>query len=355
MARSAPALAAGWLAVVASSTAGASVATGDGIVIFARAEPRAVRPGHPTTIAGRIAGPGGPIAGELLELQDGNGAGGRFRDIAHTRSAAGGVYRFAPVRPSRDTRYRVVDVGARAEGAVLEVTVLLPAYPSADRVSAAARYLARRAGESAFAVVDDHGHVAGLDMYRRFDSASVVKSMLLVAYLQRLAREHRPLDRASSGLLYAMIHSSDNAAASAVLAAVGQAALDSVARQAGMQEYERAHGWWAFTQVCAADMARFFFHQDALVPQRFDGYARRLLSSIEPSQSWGIPAIARPQFHAYFKGGWLPEEGVVNQVARLERPGITFALAVLSAGDPSMAYGEETIGGITARLLGRAW
>jgi hypothetical protein len=151
-----------------------------------------------------------------------------------------------------------------------------------------------------------------------------------------------------------MIHSSDNAAASAVLAAVGQWAIDRVARQARMEDYERARGWWAYTLVSAGDLARFFFHQDALIPHRFDPYARKLFSTIEPSQSWGIPAIARPEFNVYFKGGWLPEEGVVNEAGRMERPRITFAMAVLSSGNPSMAYGHETIAGVTARLLGRA-
>ncbi len=66
-------------------------------------------------------------------------------------------------------------------------------------------------------------------------------------------------------------------------------------------------------------------------------------------------AAARPRFHVFFKGGWLPEgEGLVNQAARLERPGMTFALAVLTNHDPSMVYGERSIAGVTARLLGRA-
>jgi hypothetical protein len=322
--------------------------------ISTRATPRNLMPGHTTTITGTLSGPAGPIVGELLELQAASSPGGRFRNIAHTSTRAGGRYRFAGVRPDGDTRYRVIDTLAPGQaGPVVEVTLALPAYPSQARVLTAASYLAGRAGETAFAVIDDHGRLAGRDMHRRFLSASVVKSIMLVAYLQLLARAHRPLDGASRSLLYPMIHSSDNAAASAVLAVVGQAALDRVARQAGMQDYERARGWWALTQVSAADMARFFFHQDALVPHRFDAYARQLLSTIEPTQSWGIPAIARPQFRVYFKGGWLPEEGVVNQVGRLERPRITFALAVLSVREPSMAYGEQTIGGVTARLLGR--
>ena len=43
---------------------------------------------------------------------------------------------------------------------------------------------------------------------------------MLVAYLQMLASERRTLDRRSEALLYPMIHSSDNAAASAVRRAV---------------------------------------------------------------------------------------------------------------------------------------
>lgn len=229
------------------------------------------------------------------------------------------------------------------------------AYPSSPRVVAAARYLAGREGIKAFAVIDDRGRLAGVNVHRRFHSASVVKSMLLVAYLRMLAERHRPLDDAARDLLYPMIHSSDNEAASAVLAIVGEAALNRVAKDAHMVDYEAGGATWGFTEVSAADLARFFLHQDALIPHRFDGYARWLLSTIEPSESWGIPAVARPEFQVFFKGGWLPEfEGLVNQVARLERPGIVFAMAVLTIHDPSMQYGEQTIEGVTARLLGRA-
>jgi hypothetical protein len=230
-----------------------------------------------------------------------------------------------------------------------------PVYPSAMRVGRARRFIATRAGRKAFAVVDNGGRLMGLRVHSRFHTASVVKSMLLVAYLRKLAREHRSLDRGGRALLYPMIHSSDNEAASAVLAIVGERALDRVARDAHMRDYEPGGGTWGFTQVSAADLARFFYRQDALIPHRFDGYARWLLSTIEAGQSWGIPAVARPEFYVYFKGGWLPEvEGLVNQAARLERPGIRFSLAVLSTHDPSMRYGEQTIEGVARRLLGRA-
>jgi hypothetical protein len=231
-------------------------------------------------------------------------------------------------------------------------------YPSAGRVHAADRYIEHRAGRKAFAVDDgdkDGDDVKGFAIHSRFHSASVVKSMLLVAYLRMVAHAHRALDADDRAVLYPMIHSSDNDAATDALDDVGEDALNGVARDAHMTSYVPGGGTWGFTEVSAADLARFFYNQDKLIPRRFDGYARRLLSGIEAGESWGIPAVARPEFSVFFKGGWLPEiEGLVNQAARLERPGIKFGLAVLSTHDPSMEYGEQTIEGVTARLLGRA-
>jgi hypothetical protein len=227
-----------------------------------------------------------------------------------------------------------------------------PAYPSPGAVTAAGRFLAGRAGQTAFAVVDDRGGLSGVRVHARFDSASVVKAMLLVAYLDRLAAAHRPLDPGGRSLLYPMIHVSDNGAASAVFAIVGQEGLARLARQAGMTDFQTSPAW-GFTQISAADQARFFFVQDRLIPPRFDAYARWLLSGISPDQSWGVPAVARPAFRVFFKGGWFPSLGLVNQVARLEGRGATFAVAVLTRFGPSMAYGEETIAGVAARLLGR--
>ena len=227
-----------------------------------------------------------------------------------------------------------------------------PNFPTAAGVAAAGRFLDGRAGQTAFAVVDDTGDLSGVRLHARFNSASVVKAMLLVAYLERLAAQHRGLDSSSRGLLYPMIHVSDNGAASAVFAIVGQDGLRRVADQVGMTDFATS-SVWGFTQISAADQARFFFVQDRLIPPAFDGYARELLSGISADQSWGVPAVARPAYRVFFKGGWLPSEGLVNQAARLERPGATFALAVLTTAGPGMAYGEQTIEGVTARLLGR--
>jgi len=225
------------------------------------------------------------------------------------------------------------------------------AYPSAGAVAAARSYLDGRAGRTSFAVVNSTGQLEGTRLHEHFETASVVKVMMLVAYLQMRSAEHRGLSSADTSLLYPMIHISDNEAASAVFAIVGSGAVARVAREAGMADYAPGVGWWAYTQTSAADQARFFFVLEHLIPQQFYGYARGLMAGIEPSQSWGVPPVARPRWQVFFKTGALPERGLFNEVARLERPGLTFTIAVFTDGDPSMGYGEETIEGLARILL----
>jgi beta-lactamase family protein len=229
----------------------------------------------------------------------------------------------------------------------------LPSYPSAGSIAAASSYLDGRSGRTSFAVVDSSGRVSGLRLHEHFETASVVKVMMLTAYLQMLAAQHRGLSSSDTALLYPMIHISDNGAASAVFSRVGGDALARIAREAGMSDYAPGVGWWAYTQTSAVDQARLFFMLDRLIPQRFYGYARYLMSSIEPSQSWGIPPVARPRWEVFFKTGALPERGLFNEVGRLERGPFTFTIAVFTDGDPSMAYGEQTIEGVAANLLAR--
>lgn len=224
-------------------------------------------------------------------------------------------------------------------------------YPSAGSIAAAGQFLAGRAGRTSFAVVDSTGRLSGLNLHEHFETASVVKVMMLVAYLQMVSARHRSLDSADNALLYPMIHISDNEAASAVFAIVGSSAVTRVARESGMSDYAPGVGWWAYTQTSAADQARFLFALEKLIPSRLYPYARGLLAGIEPSQSWGVPPVARPQWQVFFKTGALPSQGLFNEVARVERPETTFTVAVFTEGDPSMSYGEQTIEGVAARLL----
>jgi beta-lactamase class A len=226
------------------------------------------------------------------------------------------------------------------------------AYPGPRSIAAARTFLAGRAGVTSFAAIDSRGRISGAHTHRRFLSASVVKAMLLVAYLEKLHAEHRGLSSADKAILEPMIHVSDNNAATAIWQRVGDHGLRRLAHAAGMKDFSIS-GFWLTTMISAADQARYFYEMDDLLPREFRHYARILLSHITGSQSWGIPAAARPRgWRVYFKGGWLPFSAhLVNQVARLERPRNRVAIAVLTEGDPSMGYGEQSIQGVARRLL----
>jgi len=228
-------------------------------------------------------------------------------------------------------------------------------YPGPAAIARAAAYLSTRAGRTAFAVVDSEGRLAGVYVHSTFITASVVKAMLLVEYLRRLdARGQHRVDSYSNSFLYPMIHISDNNAATQCWSIVGDAGLYDIAHLAGMTEFSISGPLWGGAMLSPADQARFFFEMDSLIPREFVGYARFLLSTIDPSQSWAIPAVARPLgYKVFFKDGSEPTGSgqLVHQVARLEGHGRTFSIAVMTDGDPTMQYGIDTIAGVTAALL----
>jgi hypothetical protein len=228
-------------------------------------------------------------------------------------------------------------------------------YPSPKRIAAAARYEGARAGFTSFAVVDSEGRLSGRHIHRTFVSASVIKAMILVAYLRKLDAAHRGLSSSDRAVLHPMIHVSDNHAATVAQSRVGNARIHAVARKAGMTDFSLS-GIWASAHFSAADQAKFFFKQDSLIPKQFRNYARSLLSHISSAQSWGIPHVARADgWHVFFKGGWrgTGRGQLVHQIARLEQGHTKFSMAVMTDGDPSMGYGISTIQGVTAKLLSR--
>ena len=227
-------------------------------------------------------------------------------------------------------------------------------FPGPASIARAERYLNSRGGHTALAIVDSEDRLSGIRDHDPFITGSVVKAMLLVAYLRRLdAQGKHRVDSYSNSFLYPLIHVSDNHAATRCWSIVGNGALYALAHAAGMTEFSVTSDWGS-AMLSAADQAKFFFNMDMLIPREFVGYARFLLSTIADYESWGIPAIARPRGYAvFFKGGWRPSPDtyLVHQIARVEGHHRTFSLAVMTDGDPDMGYGIDTIEGVTAALL----
>jgi Beta-lactamase enzyme family len=219
-------------------------------------------------------------------------------------------------------------------------------------VRAAIAYLHHRHGQVAFAVRTPH-RFWGYRPYLTMHSASVIKAMLLVAYLNRRSVRSRHLHRGDYRLLDPMIRRSDNAAATAVRNIVGNAAVRRLARRVGMRRFRLAAAW-GLSRICAADQTRLFLHIDDDIPRRHRGFALALLSSIIAAQRWGV-AHARPRsWSLYFKGGWGVGTGRVDhQVALLRRGRLRVAVAILTRFNGGQLYGNETIRGVARRLLRR--
>jgi hypothetical protein len=224
-------------------------------------------------------------------------------------------------------------------------------YPGPAAVARATSYEAHRIGQTSFAVMDSEGRLSGRNIHERFLTASVVKAMLLVAYLRlKQARGQHIITSSDRSILAPMIEISDNNAATRCQDIVGNSRLYALAHATHMTDFSIV-GSFKNAMTSAADQARYFFEMDSFIPHEFVGYANYLLSHIVSYESWGIPAVARPRgYRVYFKGGWFPPF-LENQAARLYGHGKRFAIAVLTDNDPSFAYGIDTIQGVAATLL----
>jgi Beta-lactamase enzyme family len=241
--------------------------------------------------------------------------------------------------------------------AAVEAAPVATASPSAaqkvrwhQRVRDAVQFLHSRAGAASFAVVDERRRVHGRGADVPYSSASLVKAMLLVAYLRDV--RNRKLRRSERELLAPMIRVSDNDAATAVYERVGPDGLVRLAQRAGMRGFV-PNPVWGGCQLTARDQASLFSRIRRLVPRLHRRYALGLLRGIVSYQRWGVPQGAPRGWRLYFKGGWFQDdEGWrVHQAARLERGGRHLSIAVLTRGNPSLEYGAATIAGVTSRLL----
>jgi hypothetical protein len=217
-------------------------------------------------------------------------------------------------------------------------------------MSAAIAYAHSRVGDIAFAV-RTQGRFYGYRPDHDEWSASVVKAMLLVTYLDSAAVRNRALTPRDMSVLGPMIRISDNDDAQIVFDTVGQGGLSALAQRVGMTHFA-TNPVWGETQVTPRDQTRFFLHIDGYVVARHRSYAMRLLRSISPADRWGIGELPLPGWKLYFKGGWGYGTGLEDhQVVLLARGCARVSLAVLTMYDGSHPYGKATLKGIFARLL----
>jgi hypothetical protein len=219
-------------------------------------------------------------------------------------------------------------------------------------VGEAAAYAKKRRGVISFSVRTE-GRSWGWREGGTDPMASLLKPMLMVAYLNRAEVRSRELLPADRALLGPMIRRSDNAAASRIVGIVGASGLRVVAREAGMTSFIPHLPTWGKSRTSADDQSRFFLAIESLLPARHRAYAMKQLASIVPEQRWGIARVRLPDgWKLYFKGGWGSGTGWVDhQAALLVRGDERVAVAIMTHKDGSHEYGNETLRGVAKRLL----
>ncbi|MFH9422644.1 serine hydrolase [Streptomyces sp. NPDC017529] len=207
------------------------------------------------------------------------------------------------------------------------------------------------AGRVSFALYDRKSKTGcAYDAKRQYDSASVVKVVVLGALLRQAQDEDRQLTEDEKKLAAAMITESDNGATTTLWKRIGLARINVFLQLAGMHDtVPDTEGYWGLTQINAADqltLLGLLTSENPVLGGASRAYAVDLMSRVVPEQRWGVPAGAPAGAQVQVKNGWLQRTGGgwrVHSVGAFTGGGHDYALAVLTADHPTMDAGVGAI------------
>jgi Beta-lactamase enzyme family len=190
------------------------------------------------------------------------------------------------------------------------------------------------------------------------DEASIAKVDILATLLHERGAPLAPPDSAAAA---AAIDDSDNDAAQDLWnAAGGDPAIAAFNSAAGLTHtLLDPRGVWGHDETTAADQIRLLrtlISPNPLLPAPARRYELALMGSVTPPQAWGVSAGVLAPATVALKNGWLTPDNEtgwqVNSIGIVHGRYRHYLLAVLTSGDPGMAYGVATIEGIS-RLVWR--
>lgn len=208
--------------------------------------------------------------------------------------------------------------------------------------------LSGRDGTVSVAVQDDSGLTCARAGERQYDSASVVKVLIMEGLLRRAEELGRRLSPWEETNVRPMIVSSDNDSAVRLWADLGRTYLtDFLTRVRTSATLLGPGRYWGLTRTTATDQLRLL---DVLTNAqsflRTRVYGLKLLSEVRADQRWGVPAGMPQGLTAHVKNGWLPRATHgwrVHSIGAFTGEGRGYRIVVLSHDNPTMAYGVRTI------------
>jgi beta-lactamase class A len=239
-----------------------------------------------------------------------------------------------------------------------------PTGPSAEELAAQARakqVTALNAALKKYAATVPDFSVAVLDKktgqkfsYRgtkTYDTASVVKVQVLACLLMTAQDKGRDLSSTELALAKRMIRLSDNDATTSLFNRLGKnSAVQACDKRLGLTE-TKVNSAWGLTRTTVDDQVKLL-SQLVSNSSPLDADSRQLayslMSTVDKSQDWGVPAAARPGEKFTVKNGWdtrTSDRGrwVINSVGRITGSSTDVSVAVLSHGHSSMAGGISVV------------
>ena len=214
-----------------------------------------------------------------------------------------------------------------------------------------------RAGHHAVTVYDTVTKVSCyIDSGRHFDSASIVKAIILGALLRWHQETGRSLSAAEKEKARLMITQSDNGAATALWDEVGMGRLQHFLDLAKMHQTELGQdGYWGLTQVTAHDemlLLELLAMPNSVLTAASQSYELGLMAQVISGQRWGTPAGAPASVTVHVKNGWLPDYTGwhINSIGAFTGKDKNYLIAALTDDNPSEQYGIDTIERV-ARLV----
>ncbi|MPY64161.1 serine hydrolase [Streptomyces spongiae] len=242
---------------------------------------------------------------------------------------------------------------ASSQEATEEASLQPVAAPEVDHdalLAAALEEVTVEDGADLSVAVLDVGSGAGAAYGKaRFDTASIVKVDILATLLLQAQDADRQLTAQEKAYATAMIENSDNASATALWKAIGQAAgLDAANERLGLTGTEGGDEMlWGLTQTTAADQLALLqqvFGDDSELSVASRAYLRELMGRIAVDQDWGVSAAGSG---FALKNGWLPRSTTglwdINSIGRVTADGRDYLVAVLSNGNTTKAKGVALV------------
>jgi hypothetical protein len=286
-------------------------------------------------------------------------------------SAAGAVMPASAAATSRTAKATASQAAAAkaataAAGASTIVREGLCTAPEAHRALAAQvsadiwKGLRGRKGEHAVSVYD---RVTGVycvyNGSKDFDSASIVKAIIMAALLRWHQETKKPLSAWEKSEATLMITQSDNDAATDLWDELGMGNLQRFLNLAGMGETKLGQdGEWGLSKVTAHDemlLLKLLTAPNSVLDAYSRSYQLGLMAHVTSWEAWGVTAGTPSGVTWHVKNGWLPDATGwhINSIGTFSGHGKDYMIAVLSDNtdmNDDEQYGINTIEDI-ARLV----